>query len=57
MFCRLLVNYVEGEGSIKTENVLTHYRSSVIEYEEKHTKVSMSTIVSVIELYSVCVFM
>ena len=57
MFCRLLVNDAEGEGIIKTANVLTHYRSSVIEDEEKHTMVSMSTIVSVIELYSVCVFM
>ena len=57
MFCRLLVNYAEGEGIIKTANGLTHYRSSVIEDEEKHTMVSMSTIVSVIELYSVCVFM
>ena len=57
MFCRLLVHYAEGEGTIKTANVLTHYRSSVIEDEEKHTMVSMSTMVSVIELYSVCVFM
>ena len=56
MFCRLLVNYAEGEGKIKTANVLTHYLSSVIEDEEKHTKVSMSTIVNVIVLHSVCLF-
>ena len=42
---------LKGKGQLKQKKVLTHCRSSVIEDEEKHTKVSMSTIVSVIELY------
>ena len=40
LLCRILKNYMEGDGKIKTEDVMKHYMNSFAE-EETHIMVSV----------------